>query len=62
MKGNLFLAVILLIGVAVISSKAGNPKTAWVVNGASSSENLSRINLETNEVFNDVVSVGKTPN
>ena len=62
MKGNLFLAVILLIGVAVAISKAGNPKTAWVVNGASSSENLSRINLETNEVFNDVVSVGKTPN
>jgi len=62
MKGNLFLAVILLIGVDVINSKAGNPKTAWVVNGASSSDNLSLINLETNEVFNDVVSVGKTPN
>ena len=62
MKGSLFLAGILIIGVAVTSSIAGNPKTAWVVNGATSSESLSRINLETNEVFNDVVDVGKTPN
>jgi len=62
MKGSLFLAGILIIRVAPTSSQAGNPKTAWVVNGATSSENLSRINLETNEVFNDVVDVGKTPN
>ncbi len=62
MKRSLFLALVLIIGVAVTTSQAGNPKTAWVVNGATSSEDLSRINLETNEIFNDVVDVGKTPN
>ncbi len=51
------LPLVLLLGSVV---RAQITKTAFVVNNMA--ETLSRINLETGEVFNDIVSLGLVPN
>jgi YVTN family beta-propeller protein len=53
MRKILFL---LLLSGTVVQAE----KTAFVINGLA--ETLSRIDLKTGDVFNDVVSLGKTPN